>query len=237
MASRTITLVGSVAAAFGLAVALAGCTGGSAAPAAKASAAPAHDVPTGTELAAALLPATALPAGFTEDGVGKADSGRALSAAAPTVVLGQAGCSDILNAVGQPGFGEASYADDAFTPASALGEFDETLFEFHGSGAAQFVAGLDSALKHCGSFNTSDETGGQEAAKLTLGTAPKLGQSALSFSVWVNIGGAQMVMTDVAVQQGTAVVFVDNSTLATSPDAVDLSTLAGQLLGRLPAMP
>jgi hypothetical protein len=191
----------------------------------------------GAQLAKSLLGVGALPAGFAEDGVGKANSGATLSGSPATVNLDSASCSTILNTVGQPGFGEASYADDSFTPASALGEFDETLFEFHGGGAARFVSQLDGALKRCGSFNTSDETGGKEEAKLTLATPPELGQSALSFSVWVNIGGDQMVMTDVAVQQGTAVVFVDNSTLATSPDAIDLTSLAGQLLARLPAKP
>lgn len=193
-------------------------------------------MPDGTELAKSLLTISSLPTGFTEDAVGKANSGATLSAAAPTVPLTTATCSDILNAVGQPGFGEAAYADDSFTPASSLGEFDETLFEFHGGGAKEFVAQLDAALKRCGSFNTSDETGGTESARLTIDSPPKLGQSALSFSVWVAIGGQQMVMTDVAVQQGTAVVFLDNSTLATAPDAIDLGTLAGDLLTRLPAM-
>ena len=224
----------------GLVGAVTACSGGggSAAPAgAAASSAPQHDVPDGKQLVSSLLTASALPSGFSEDGVGKANSGATLSAAPATVNLDSASCSTILNTVGQPGFGEASYADDSFTPASALGEFDETLFEFHGDGAARFVSQLDGALKRCGSFNTSDETGGKEAAKLTLATPPKLGQSALSFSVWVNIGGDQMVMTDVAVQQGTAVVFVDNSTLATSPDAIDLTSLTGQLLARLPAKP
>lgn len=224
----------------GLVGAVTACSGGggSAAPAgAAASSAPQHDVPDGKQLVSSLLTAGALPSGFSEDGVGKANSGAKLSGAAPTVSLATASCSTILNTVGQPGFGEASYADDSFTPADSLGEFDETLFEFHGDGATQFVAQLGGALKRCGSFNTSDETGGKESAKLTVDTPPKLGQSSLSFSVWVNIGGDQMVMTDVAVQQGTAVVFVDNSTLATDPDSINLSSLAGQLLGRLPAMP
>jgi hypothetical protein len=241
MVSRTIMLVGSAVSVLGLAAALTGCSGGggAAGPAgpAGATASQQHDVASGAELAKSLLTVDALPAGFTEDSVGKADSGTVLSAAAPTVPLPTATCSDILNTVGQPGFGEASYADDSFTPASSLGEFDETLFEFHGGGAAQFVSQLDTALKRCGSFNTSDETGGKESARLTIDTPPKLGQSSLSFSVWVAVGGNQMVMTDVAVQQGTAVVFLDNSTLSTTPDAVDLSSLAGQMLSRLPAAP
>jgi hypothetical protein len=236
MGSRTIRLVGSTLSAAGLAVALTACSGGGGG-SAGASASPQHDVADGTALAKSLLTVGSLPAGFSEDSVGKADSGATLTSAAPTVDLSTASCSDILNTVGQPGFGEAAYADDSFTPSSLLGEFDETLFEFHGAGAAGFVSQLDNALKRCGSFNTSDETGGKEAAKLTIDTPPKLGQSSLSFSVWVDIGGNQMVMTDVAVQQGTAVVFLDNSTLATSPDEVDLGALAGDLLGRLPAKP
>jgi len=220
--------------------ALTACSGGGGAAGIAASAPGAgaqHDVPNGSQLVKSLLPVSSLPAGFTEDSVGAANSGTALSGAAPTVDLGSATCSTILNTLGQPGFGEASYADDSFTPASSLGEFDEMLFEFHGGGAAAFTAQLRSALGRCGNFNASDETGGVEAAKLTVAAAPKLGSSALSFSVWVKIGSAEMVMTDLAVQTGTAVVFVDNSTLSTAPDAINLTTLAGQLLTRLPAAP
>jgi hypothetical protein len=235
--SAGIRLVATAAAACGLAGALAGC-GGSGGPAgAGATTSALHDVPTGAQLVRSLLTSSSLPAGFTEDAGGLASSGAALSAAAPTVNLATASCSTILNTLGQPGFGEASYADDSFTPASALGEFDEILLEFHGGGAAAFISQLRTALGRCGSFDASDETGGVEAAKLILGTPPALGTSALSFSVWVKIGTAQMVLTDVAAQRGTAVVFVDNSTLASSPDAVNLTTLAGALLGRLPGTP
>ena len=244
MAPRTFRLIAaSTVAACGLVGALTACSGGGGANAAAggasrgSTAGAQHDVPNGTTLDSALLKVSALPTGFTEDSVGAANSGANLSGAAPTVNLTTATCSTILNTLGQPGFGEASYADDSFTPASQLGEFDEMLFEFHGDGAASFVSELRSALGRCGSFDASDETGGVDAAKLSIDAAPKLGSSALSFSVWVKIGTADMVMTDVAAQSGTAVVFVDNSTLASAPDSINLPTLAGQLLARLPEMP
>jgi hypothetical protein len=238
----TARLVVSAAAAFGLAGALAACTTGSgpSSPAAGTTTAPVgsqHDVPNGAQLSKSLLTASALPTGFAADQSDSADSGATLSDAAPTVNLSSATCSTILDTLGQPGFGEASYADGSFTPASALGEFDETVFEFHGGGAADFITRLRAALGRCGSFDSSDDSGGVEAAKLTVDAAPKLGASALSFSVWVDIGDADMVMTDVAVQSGTAVVYVDNSTLSSSPDAINLTSLAGQLLQRLPAAP
>jgi len=250
MVPRTIRLVASTVTSTGAsAVAvcallgtLAACTGNSAGGASggaggASTSAAQHDVPNGVALVKSLLPVSALPTGFTEDSTGASNSGATLSGAAPTVDLGSATCSTILNTLGQPGFGEAAFADDSFTPADSLGEFDEMLFEFHGGGAAAFVSQLRAALGRCGSFNASDDTGGVEAAKLTVATPPKLGSSALSFSVWVKIGTADMVMTDVAVQSGTAVVFVDNSTLATAPDAVNLSNLASQLLAQLPSTP
>src|SRR5579875_305602 len=118
--------------AAGIALALAACSGGGGS--AQSTASPSstlHDVPNGTQLKAVLLTASSLPTGYAEEPAGAQNSGASLSVGKASVNLATADCETILNTVGHSGFGEASYASDAFTPASALGEFDETVLEFH----------------------------------------------------------------------------------------------------------
>jgi hypothetical protein len=196
---------------------------------------PADDVPTGSQLAAALLTTADLPSDYSEESAGAADSGAKLSAAAASVNVATATCSTILNVIGQSGFGEASYASNAFTPASDLGEFDETLLEFHGTQATSFIDGLRTAFKRCATFTAPDETGDTESVTLSQSAGPKIGSDSTAYTVKVGLGGETMVMNGICVRSGTAVLFLQNSLLQGSSSEINQEALARELLARIPA--
>lgn len=223
-----------------LAVTLAACSGGggsaSAGSPAGSAVSTAHDVPNGTQLKTIMLTSADVPPDFTEESIGAQNSGGGLSAAAPTVNLDSADCNTVLNlinTVGQNGLGEASYASDAFTPPSGLGEFDETLLEFHGADATSFTGKLGAALNRCSSFQASDASGATQSATVKVVAGPKLGDESVGFVVSVAIGGETMVMNGAAVRMGTAVMVIDNSLLQGQSSEIDVTKLAGVLVHRV----
>lgn len=221
-----------------LTLVLSGCSGSSAASTSGggSAASTANDVPDGTKLKAVLLTSADIPHDFTEESIGAQNSGTSLSGAAPTVNLDTADCNTVLNlidTVGQNGLGEASYASDAFTPPSGLGEFDETLLEFHNTYATTFTGKLSSALNRCSSFQASDASGATQSATVKVVPGPKLGDESVGFTVTVAIGGQTMVMNGAAVRLGTAVMVVDNSLLQGQATEIDLAKLAGILAQRV----
>lgn len=234
MAIRRET-AGAAALLLAPALVLTACTAGGGSTGAKATpASTLHDVPTGTQIKGILLAATDLPSDYTEEPSGAQNSGGTLSAAGATVDLGSASCNTILNAIGHTGFGEASYASDAYTPASNLGEFDETVLEFHGTDATAFTNRLGAALNKCSSFKASDATGASEAASVAMTAGPRVGDESVGFTVKVVLGGETMVMNGAAVRVGTAVAVVTDSGLQGSADhEINLSTLTGTLVQRL----
>jgi hypothetical protein len=213
---------------------LAACSGGGAAATTPTVVSTEHDVPSGVQLKGVLLAGKDLPADYSEEPTGAQNSGASLSDAAATVNLGSANCNTILNTIGHTGFGEASYASDAFTPASALGEFDETVLEFHRNDATTFTNKFGAALNRCSSFQASDATGASESASLKMTPGPRIGDESIGFTVDVVLGGQTMVMNGAAVRVGTAVAVVTNSELQGSSDnEINLSALAATLVQRL----
>lgn len=225
-----------------MALGLAACTGnGAASPAGAGSSggsavSAAHDVPSGKQLATILLTGKDVPSDFAEESVGAQNSGADLSASASTVNLDTADCNTVLNlinTVGQNRLGEASYASDAFTPPSGLGEFDETLLEFHGTDATTFTGKLGSALNRCSSFQASDASGATQSASVKVVPGPKLGDESVGFAVTVAIGGQTMAMNGAAVRVGTAVMVLDNSLLQGQSTEIDVAKLAAVLVQRV----
>jgi hypothetical protein len=196
----------------------------------------AHDVPSGKQLATILLTGKDVPSDFAEESVGAQNSGADLSVSAPAVNLDTADCNTVLNlinTVGQNRLGEASYASDAFTPPSGLGEFDETLLEFHGTDATTFTGKLGSALNRCSSFQASDASGATQSATVKVVPGPKLGDESVGFAVTVAIGGQTMAMNGAAVRVGTAVMVLDNSLLQGQSTEIDVAKLAAVLVQRV----
>jgi hypothetical protein len=182
-----------------------------------------------------LLTAAQLPSDYTEEAAGAGNSGPTLSAAPASLNLSTAACSTILNVIGHSGFGEASYASDAYTPASDLGEFDETILEFHGTEATGFLNNLVAAFKRCAAFTAADETGDSESVSLALAVAPHLGSASTAYTVKVALGGETMVLDGLCVRSGTAVLFLQNSLLQGSPSEINQNILAAKILAGLAA--
>ncbi|MBS2963925.1 hypothetical protein KGA66_12780 [Actinocrinis puniceicyclus] len=223
------------AAALVASAALAACSGGGSS-SASSSASAAHDVPSGKQLSGILLRAADVPKDYNEESIGAQNSGALLSATPPKVDLGSADCNTVLNlinTVGQNSLGEASYASDAFTPPSGLGEFDETLLEFHGTEATTFTNKLGAALNRCGTFQAADASGATQSASVKVTPGPRLGDESVGFTVKVAIGGQTMVMNGAAVRVGTAVAVIDNSQLQGQHTEIDLAALAGVLVPRI----
>src|SRR6185437_92550 len=223
-------------AALMLTATLTACTGGGSASSSASAASTAHDVPTGKQLRTILLGAADLPHDYTEESIGAQNSGATLSAAASTVDLSSADCNTVLNlinTVGQNSLGEASYASDAFTPPSGLGEFDETLLEFHGTDATTFTNKLGAALNRCSAFQASDASGATQSASVKVTPGPRIGDESVGFTVKVAIGNQTMVMNGAAIRLGTAVAVIDNSLLQGQSTEIDLTKLAGMLVPRM----
>lgn len=215
---------------------LTACSGGGSASSSASAASTAHDVPNGRQLRTILLGAADLPHDYTEESIGAQNSGATLSAAASTIDLSSADCNTVLNlinTVGQNGLGEASYASDAFTPPSGLGEFDETLLEFHGTDATTFTNKLGAALNRCSAFQASDASGATQSASVKVTPGPRIGDESVGFTVKVAIGNQTMVMNGAAIRLGTAVAVIDNSLLQGQNTEIDLTKLAGMLVPRM----
>lgn len=223
-------------AALMLTATLTACSGGGSASSSASAASTAHDVPNGRQLRTILLGAADLPHDYTEESIGAQNSGATLSAAASTIDLSSADCNTVLNlinTVGQNGLGEASYASDAFTPPSGLGEFDETLLEFHGTDATTFTNKLGAALNRCSAFQASDASGATQSASVKVTPGPRIGDESVGFTVKVAIGNQTMVMNGAAIRLGTAVAVIDNSLLQGQNTEIDLTKLAGMLVPRM----
>jgi hypothetical protein len=239
MATRIGALTATGVAATLLTAALAACTGGGSASSTSSAAPAAHDVPNGKQLKTILLAAADLPHDYTEEAIGAQNSGANLSAAPATVDLGNADCNTVLNlinTVGQNKLGEASYASDAFTPPSGLGEFDETLLEFHGTDATTFTNKLGAALNRCSAFQASDASGATQSASVKVTPGPRIGDESVGFTVKVAIANQTMVMNGAAIRVGTAVAVVDNSLLQGQNTEIDLAKLAGVLVPRMQSL-
>lgn len=226
-------------AALLLTVTLAACTGGGSASSSGSAATNARDVPNGKQLNSILLAAADLPHDYTEESIGAQNSGVKLSTSAASVNLGSADCNTVLNlvnTVGQSSLGEASFASDAFTPPSGLGEFDETVLEFHGTDATTFTNKLGAALNRCSSFGASDAGGATQSASVKVTAGPRIGDESVGFTVKVAIGGQTMVMNGAAVRVGSAVAVIDNSLLQGQNTEIDLAKLAGLLVPRMQSL-
>jgi hypothetical protein len=235
MATRIGAHVAAGVAAL-LTLTLAACTGGGSGSSTASAGSAANDVPNGKQLNAVLLAAADLPHDYSEESIGAQNSGTKLSAAASAVNLGSADCNTVLNlvnTVGQTSLGEASYASDAFTPPSGLGEFDETLLEFHGNDATAFTNKLGAALNRCSTFQASDASGATQSASVKVIPGPRVGDESVGFTVKVAIGNQSMVMNGAAIRVGTAVAVIDNSLLQGQSTEIDLTKLAGVLVPRL----
>jgi hypothetical protein len=145
-------MAAAVAAAAGLAIATCGpadaVTAGHAAPAATRAV-----QLTGVQLRAALLPASAFPAGYKLDKSGVYDSGAHLLTVPAKYHLATMSCASFAKHFGFKGFGESAVAGDAFVTATFNREFGQQVYQFRTSrAAAAFFGGLRAIARRCPKF-------------------------------------------------------------------------------------
>jgi hypothetical protein len=164
-------MAAAVATAAGLALAASG-------PAASAAttSAPAVQL-TGTQLLAALLPASDFPAGYKLDKSGVSDSGSHLLTAPAKYNLATISCNSFYNNFGNKGFGETGFASEAFvngtTSTRILGQ---TVIQFKVSGVATaFFTGLRAIFHRCPQFAFGQAPGSGVKVTTKVFNAPAVG--------------------------------------------------------------
>jgi hypothetical protein len=113
---------------------------------------------TGTQLLAALLPASSFPAGYKLNKSDDYNSGKGLENSAAKYHVSTMSCSSFSNQFGKKGFGETAVAADDFgiessgTSLSSIkdGSYLQEVYQFKTSGAAvSFYQGMRSLFRRC----------------------------------------------------------------------------------------
>lgn len=189
--------------------------------ASRAAANPDTGLLTGTQLKAALAPASWFPAGFVVDPAGSADTGGRYQQPSPPAgtadCRGLDGTSWILLA----GAGSVSFAQNDYSSARIGGQYGQEIDVYQGAGAGAVMAGLRRLSVTCPSF-TDTRTGGDVAVTMTPG--PSLGDDAVTFTLRDPKWTGEMTLE--AIRVGTAVVTVYYSAPSGSgqPQATSLAT-------------
>lgn len=156
----------SAALVAALPLAVAGCSSSKPAPVVGTSAGAAARVAapgkqlTGTQLAAALLGAADVPAGFGTDSSSVVDTAGQLSTAAAKYKPANMSCTDLLNTIGKAGFGESAMASDEMENDDSGEMIDQDVYQFPSATAANvFFTSLQAKWNSCGTFTESDSSG------------------------------------------------------------------------------
>lgn len=195
--------------------------------------------PDGKQLATVLIGGSQLPAGYVDSNGGVSDSGTAQATATLTASPSASQCNALLNTIGGTSMGEAAYAYDSFAPASATGEFDESVLEFTGGRASTLIGQFGAALNGCGSFQAQEEDGSTDPAKILMDAGPKVGDESVGFQADVTLGAATIIEYGAIIRVGDALIVLENEQFSsTGPTAggISLQALAGTVVQKLGAL-
>jgi hypothetical protein len=185
---------------------------------------------TGTQLKAALQPASTFPDGFTVDATGSVNTGATFQAASPSTGVTACTRLDGTDWVDLAGPGSVSFAENDYIDRSTSEQFAQEIDAYQGTTAQAVMAGLRKVALRCPSF-TDTQTSSTVTVKLVQG--PALGDDALTL-----ILSSPRWMGDIAleaVRVGTSVVTVLHS--AASGTGVAMATaLAGAITGQVKTM-
>jgi hypothetical protein len=124
---------------------------------------------TGTQLAAELVPGSALPRGYGYDNSSAFNSGNRPEIGPVKYKLSSVSCYDFAQNFGQPGFGETAMAGNAYATfigdktATSFGEYDQAVYQFTDTSAARsWWLGLHSALARCPGLGLGLGPGGSQ---------------------------------------------------------------------------
>ena len=209
MNSRKLKYAGLVAA---LPLVLAGCSSsksGSSSTTAAASSGPTAQL-TGTQLKSALLTTTDAGSGFAASASSETDSGGALTTAAAKYKPATLSCADLLNQMGQSGFGESAMADDTLENDTSGELLNQVVYQFSSATAANvFFTSLEAKWNSCGSFTETDTSSGTTTTgkvSITAASAPSgLGDMAFANTMSATESSTTMNGTNLAVLKGSDV--------------------------------
>ncbi len=117
--------------------------------------APSEVLLTGTKLRTLLLPASAVPAGFTLDAAGARDSATTVMADTAASVPAAKACPMLMSSawIMAAGISGATFAQNDYLDASRTSQYGQEIDTFHGSDAQQVMARLWSVFGHCATFS------------------------------------------------------------------------------------
>ncbi|MBR7835837.1 sensor domain-containing protein [Actinospica durhamensis] len=238
MNSRKLTYAGLVAA---LPLALAGCSssnsGSTPTGAGTASSTAASTAQlTGTQLTSALLTATDVASGFTVSSNSAVDSGGSLTTTAAKYKPAGMSCADLLNEIGQTGFGESAMADNTLENDTTEELLNQAVYQFSSASAANvFFTSLQAKWNSCGSFTETDSSGTAGKVDITVASAPSgLGDMDFSNTMSASESSTTMTGTNLAVLKGSDVFIVGPGKIGSSqPSDLSAQTLVQKLMSKV----
>jgi hypothetical protein len=121
---------------------------------------------TGSQLAAALLPAGTFPPGYHYDKSTSYESGKRLETGKAKYHLASISCTTLSNVYGQSGFGETAVATNSYSTlvdnltATSGAAFAQTVYQFaNASTARPFWQGIRSVVVRCPGFGLATHLG------------------------------------------------------------------------------
>ena len=225
-----------------LPLALAGCSSSNsgstptgASTASSTAAAPTTQL-TGTQLTSALLTASDVASGFTISSDSAVDSGGSLTTTAAKYKPATMTCADLLNEIGQTGFGESAMADNTLENDSTEELLNQVVYQFSSASAANvFFTSLQAKWNSCGAFTETDSSGTAGKVDITVASAPSgLGDMDFSNTMVATESSTTMTGTNLAVLKGSDVFIVGPGKIGGSQPA-DLSaqTLVQKLMSKV----
>lgn len=195
---------------------------------------------TGSQLAAALLPAGTFPRGYRYDKSTSHESGKRLETGKAKYHLASISCTTLSNVYGQSGFGETAVATksystlvDNLTATSGAG-FAQTVYQFANASAARsFWQGIRSVAVRCPGFGLATHLG-RSTERIVKASIRGTQAFQADFSGYLAPLGTIRVQSLVVVR-GQDVLETDAMGLARAvPASPSLRTLMIRLLARVP---
>ena len=195
---------------------------------------------TGSQLAAALLPAGTFPRGYRYDDSTSHESGKRLETGKAKYHLASISCSTLSNVYGESGFGETAVATNSYSTlvdnltATSGAAFAQTVYQFASANAARsFWLGIRSVVVRCPGFGLATHLGHSTERIVTVsirGTQAFQADFSVSLAPLGTIGLQSLVVV-----RGQDVIEIDAMGLGRAvPASPSLCTLMTRLLARIP---
>ena len=175
---------------------------------------------TGTQLLAALVPASDFPAGYTLDKSSTYDTGSHLLTAPAKYHLATMSCVSFGTHFGTKGFGETAIAADSFSSADFGRGFGQQVYQFRTAGAASaFFSGLRAIPRRCPQFVLTQPGVNAKVATVVASAAPIAGHRTFQVHETGTFLGVKIGLSFVFTVAGTDVFIAGNLGVHGAPPA------------------